>query len=441
MNKSLLLSAVLCIPCSAAPPVADDRFVIVVRAESREERDRIVKCGVSIESVEDGRAVAIVRPAAVACIEKAGLRVESSRPLDSLDARDFPEWDAAYHNVKETDEELQELAADHKDRVSLSAYGKSLQGRALTVMRLDSTPEDECKPGVLFMANHHAREHLSTEVTLGIARQLLAERSKPGMAELLDSRDVYFMPIVNPDGKEFDYSTGRYEWHRKNMRDNGDGSVGVDLNRNYPVGWGGQGSSGEPDSDIYRGKKPLSEPETKAVSDFLRSHPNISIVISFHSYGRKVMYPWSHTTQPMPEPEALSAFKAMAEKMGQLTEYTPMQSSELYVSGGDTCDWAWEELGMFCFTIELPPRSFFDGGFYPGPEHIAPTTEANTKVAKYLLEIADDPYQAGGKAGVNRRSAALSAKCGKDRPGAALQDARAAVERLRTPSFDGEALR
>src|SRR6185369_9455689 len=94
------------------------------------------------------------------------------------------------------------------------------------------------KPGIVYMGTHHAREHLSTEVPLLLAKYLVENKDKPEIKKLLDARDVYIIPMVNPDGVEYDIASGQYRMHRKNARDNGDGTLGVDLNRNYGFHWG-----------------------------------------------------------------------------------------------------------------------------------------------------------------------------------------------------------
>lgn len=97
----------------------------------------------------------------------------------------------------------------------------------------------------------------------------------------------------------------------------------------------------------------------------------------------------------MPDGPALKAYRAMAGKMAQWTGYKPLQSADLYASSGDTCDWAWAERGVFCFTFELTPRSGSGGGFYPGAAVIAPTVAKNIPPVLYLIGLADDPLRAG----------------------------------------------
>ncbi|TPW19078.1 MAG: cpt [Elusimicrobia bacterium] len=122
------------------------------------------------------------------------------------------------------------------------------------------------------------------------------------------------------------------------MRKNADGSTGVDLNRNYDFRFGGEGASDSPGSDTYHGPSAFSEPESRAVRDFVNALPNLKMMVSYHTFSELILYPWGGVDEPIPDTRALTAFKAMAAKMAQWTGYRPQQSSDLYVATGDTCD-------------------------------------------------------------------------------------------------------
>ena len=201
--------------------------------------------------------------------------------------------------------------------------------------------------------------------------------------------------MVNPDGVEYDIEGGKYHMHRKNMAKNADGSTGVDLNRNYGWGWGGGGASPNPDDDTYRGPAAFSEPESKAVRDFVNARPNLKVLLSYHTFSELILYPWGGSNDQIPDAPARTAFQTMAGEMAKMTGYTPEQSSDLYIATGDTCDWAWGEKGIFAFTFELTPKSMWDGGFYPGAGVVQRVFQANIRPALYLIDLSDDPLRAG----------------------------------------------
>ncbi|MEK7390415.1 MAG: M14 family metallopeptidase [Elusimicrobiota bacterium] len=376
----------------------DERVWVEIEAPTKAERNAAVNAGISLEEFSPGKAAGFAGPAALARAKAANLKIVSSVSLrQRFGALDFPAQDAVYHNYAEVSKALERLTKAAPAIASLFSIGKSVKKRDIHALRLSWERGGDVpgkKPGILFLGTHHAREHLSTEVPLLMAQYLVDNRKKPGIERLLKSRDIYFIPMVNPDGVEQDLLGGRYHLHRKNMAQNADGTVGVDLNRNYGWGWGGAGASDNPGDDTYRGPSAFSEPESKAVKTFLEKRPNIKILVSYHTYSEMILYPWSGSDLDIEDNDALEAFRIMANEMAKMTGYVPMQSSALYLSSGDTCDWAWGELGIYGFTFELTPKSMASGGFYPGPEAVASTVEKNIRPALYLIDLADDPLRA-----------------------------------------------
>lgn len=374
---------------------SDERYWVVLRAQNKAQRTQASKLGLSIDT-SDGSAVGGTADAqTLKRLRDAGLPIASVKPLRSFRPEDFPAPDATYHNYGEVVSELQGLASSGSGFVSAFSIGTSVKGRAIPGLRI-GYPSGRPKPAAAFFGTHHAREHLSTEVPLLLARWLVENAREPRVKKLLETRDVYIVPLVNPDGAEYDVETGNYKWHRKNMRKNADGSTGVDLNRNYDFRFGGEGASDSPGSDTYHGPSAFSEPESRAVRDFVSALPNLKMMVSYHTFSELILYPWGGVDEPIPDTRALNAFKAMAGRIGQWTGYKPQQSSDLYVATGDTCDWAWGSKGVFCFTFELTPKSQWEGGFYPGAGAVQSTFQKNIEPALYLIELADDPYRAAG---------------------------------------------
>ncbi|MBI4375465.1 MAG: zinc carboxypeptidase [Elusimicrobia bacterium] len=387
-------------PPATAPAAAglDSRLWIVVRAPTKQARTAVADTGISIEQVYGDRVGGIGTRAMIDRLKEQGLAPIHVSELDRLLPADFPPEDQAYHNYQELRKELEAIAARAPGLASIFVIGHSHQNREILALRLNTDAagrQKSGKPAIAFMGTHHAREHLSTEVPLMLAAYLVDKRNEPEISALLSRRDIFILPMINPDGVEHDISGGFYRMHRKNMRENGRGSIGVDLNRNYGFHWGEGGASDRPDSDIYRGPAPFSEPETQAVKSFVEERKDtIKILLSYHTFSELILYPWGHSYDPIPDAEALAAYRAMAGTMGRMTGYTPQQSSELYIASGDTTDWAWGAHRIFSFTFELTPKTMWDGGFYPGADAINTTFNNNIRPALYLIELADDPYRA-----------------------------------------------
>jgi carboxypeptidase T len=407
-------------PAPDAPPSApvDSRYWVVIKAGDAPSRSAVANAGVSIEELRPGQIGGFATPKALARAKAAGFTIVTAVPLsERVGSLGFPADDKAYHDYAQTVAELKSLAGKAPDIASLFSIGKTLQGREIWALRLcpDAKGTAPSKlPGALFIGEHHAREHLSNEVPLALAGRLVDGRAEPEVARLLATRDVYIIPLLNGDGAEYDVEGDKYHMHRKNMRDNGDGTFGVDLNRNYGYGWGGGGASTDPSDETYRGPSAFSEPETQAVKAFVDARPNLKVLLSYHTFSELVLYPWGHTDSPIEDADALKAYQVMAAEMGRMTGYTPEQSSALYIASGDLTDWSWGEHKIYSFTFEMTPKSMWDGGFYPGTAAIAQSVQLNWRPMLYLIDLADDPSRVA-------RSPSAAAFAFKSAPAAAAQ--------------------
>ncbi|MDI6855349.1 MAG: M14 family zinc carboxypeptidase [Candidatus Thermoplasmatota archaeon] len=309
----------------------------------------------------------------------------------------------AYHSWDELVAELQQVATDHKSIAKLLSIGKTWEGRDIWAVKISDNVElDEDEPAVIYNGAHHAREWLSIEVPLYIINYLTdGYETNLTLKNLVDCNEIWVVPCVNPDGRVYDGtddpSTAK-SW-RKNRFPNGDGSFGVDINRNYGYKWGGAGSGGRTSAQDYRGTAPFSELETKAMRD-LALREKFVFEIAYHSYGELILYPWGCTSSPVPEPD-YTVFKTIANKMSELipnnagggTKYTVKQSSDLYITSGGDHDWLYAEVGTFAFAIELYPKQSAAGTFYPDPAKIPIVCQDNIEAALYLAKIASNPYQ------------------------------------------------
>ncbi len=294
-----------------------------------------------------------------------------------------------YHTYTEIETELRQLASDYPVISNMTTIGKSLEQRELWAIKIsDNVAQDEEEPVVVFLGAHHAREWISVDVPFLIAKYLIENYdSDPAIARLVNNAEIWIVPMVNPDGHQYSVMTDRL-W-RKNRRNNGDGSFGVDLNRNYSYQWGGPGSSGDTFSEIYRGPSPFSEPETQVVRDFLEQQAPKAL-ISYHNYSQLVLYPWGYTSSPAPHKALLDSLAVvMAHQIRSVhgENYTPGQSSTLYLASGDTTDWLYALLGVPAYTIELRPVSYYPGFELPEAE-ILPTFEENLPAALTLIDWA-----------------------------------------------------
>ncbi|OGS14418.1 MAG: hypothetical protein A2234_08145 [Elusimicrobia bacterium RIFOXYA2_FULL_58_8] len=372
----------------------DSRYWITVFAEDKYDRTALLEAGLDIVEIDKKTVTGFITGPEMNLLAGHGFITQSRQTIYEYAKKhfkDFPAVDAAYHNYKETVEKLQALTAANVDVASLFSIGKSLEGREVWCLRINPVEKGETpstRPAAFFMGNHHAREHLTNEVALGLAEHLLERKNDPEIRKYLDTLDIYIAPMTNPDGAEYDIQTGKYRWHRKNTRVNANKSIGVDLNRNYDSRWCQAGASHSPSADTYCGPYAFSEPETENIKKFVEARRNIKTLMSYHSYSDLLLYPWAGKDVPLDNRRDLKVFETMAREMVAFTGYTPQQSSDLYVATGDTTDWAYDTAGIFAFTTELE-----GGTFYPGAAAINKAVTNNVKAAVYLLSVTEDPYK------------------------------------------------
>lgn len=292
-----------------------------------------------------------------------------------------------YHTYHEIERELQRFANDFPHLARVTSIGQSIEGRELWAIKIsDRVEAAENETTLLFLGGHHAREWIAVDVPFLIAKHLLENYDNDTLiTRLVNNAEIWIVPLVNPDGHQYSVTTNRL-W-RKNRRNNGDGTYGVDLNRNYEHAWGGPGSSGDTFSEIYRGSAPFSEPETRAVRDFVQQQ-SPDALISYHNFSQLILYPWGHWNDPAPDKPLLHQLAAtMADKIRavQGMDYTPQQASELYLVSGDTVDWLYALLAAPGFTIELRPRSS-NPGFELPENQIQGTFEENLPAALFIID-------------------------------------------------------
>ncbi len=296
--------------------------------------------------------------------EAERLRSASSRTAD---------WFGDYRDYNEISARLRALAALAPDRVALQAIGGSIDGRPLWALRIGGHRSGATR--MLVDGTQHAREWLAAMATTCVADRLVRDYdTDPAIRDFVDRTELWVVPVVNPDGYQYTWSTDRY-W-RKNRH----GRSGVDLNRNFSVAWGGSGSSGNQFSETYRGEYAFSEPETIALRDLV-AREGITLHIDFHTYSQLVLFPWGYTSSPANDRDRFAAVgDRMASAMFATHEmhYKLMQAVELLPAAGTMMDWMYGEAKALSFTIELRPDGWPGrgrGGFVAPPEDIRPTCD------------------------------------------------------------------
>lgn len=289
-----------------------------------------------------------------------------------------------FYTYQEMLDELDAMYEQYPDLITQrSAIGDALthEGREVYWLKITDNPnEDEAEePEILYTAVHHAREPNGLTQMIFYMWYLLENyETDPQVQFIVNNTELAFIPCVNPDGYIFNETTnpsGGGLW-RKNRRLNDDGSYGVDLNRNYGFGWGysDTGSSPNPESQVYRGPSPFSEPEAQAVRDFCNDHEFV-VALNYHTFGNLLIYPWGYLDTPTAEGDV---FTAIANSMTAENNYLAGTATETvgYQVNGVTDDWMYGETDskppIYAFTPEV---GISNQGFWPPSNEITPNSK------------------------------------------------------------------
>ncbi|XP_053236481.1 carboxypeptidase B2 [Podarcis raffonei] len=316
-------------------------------------------------------------------LEDVQKMVETQTVNDTVSPRSSLSYYEQYHSLKEIYSWMTEIAARHSDILQKIHIGDSYEKRPLYILKLsnrDRTP----KNAIWIDCGIHAREWVAPAFCLwfiGHATQFL--QRDQAMARLLRHVDFYVMPVMNVDGYEYTWTTNRM-WRKSRSLHGDNRCTGTDLNRNFDAGWCGIGASDDACDETYCGPYPESEPEVKAVANFLRKHKNhIKAYITMHSYSQMVLFPYSYTrnkTKDHDEMQLLASNVANTIKSKHRNRYVAGPGAQtIYLAPGGSDDWAYDLGIKYSFTFELRDRGTY--GFLLPQSLIKPTcSEALTGV-------------------------------------------------------------
>lgn len=304
-----------------------------------------------------------------------------------------------YHTAESTAAELREVAARYPALCHLESIGKTFEGRDIWALRITGAADPAAVPRMLLFGLTHAREWISAELPFFVIHQLLdGYATEPAIRKLVDGRCLWIVPVLNPDGLA--YSQSQYKMWRKNRSRRGP-STGVDVNRNFEVGFG-TGSSDAPTSDVYHGPAANSEEETRALLALVKRE-KFHVSLSLHSYSELILYPWGYSKA---DPPGKSVLAGHGRAMGKLNGYRPGSVAQiLYDAGGASDDTFLARHGCWAWTFELGTE------FVPPDSQIKSICQKNWPAVRHLIEasaeLATTPPPTSGAASVDERLATL----------------------------------
>jgi carboxypeptidase T len=437
----LLLSLILA-ACSQTikeiPPLAtdeelrlfDEQPIVVVRLEFNrlEDAQDVIKSYEAIKidydkkyllltpSLEDFKALrsmAFERNFAVSIDMQKTLEQTARIALkDTGQIQGIPGYDC-YCTLEKTYKKMQLYAQAYPELASVEDIGDSWQktqrqekqgegGYDILVLVLTNKLSTIEKPKTLITSALHPREYATAELTIRFAEHLLENYGKdPDITYLLDHQEVHLIIQTNPDGRKA--AEGGVLWRKNGNISHCEGHsrfYGADLNRNFAFAWGEEGAGKRPCDETFRGSSAASEPETKAVQDYLkklfsdrRANDFVSpapkdssgLYIDIHSFGELVLWPWGVKDTPAPNHSEL---RTLGRKLSYLNNYTPEQAIGLRPTSGTSNDFAYGELGVASYTFELGTDFFQDCDSFTNK--ILPD---NFAALIYAMKSSRAPYQ------------------------------------------------
>lgn len=254
-----------------------------------------------------------------------------------------------YHNFSTVQSHLQSIEANFPQLARIEKYGESMEGRPLLSLKLSGPLSNKLRPAILLTAATHGDELITVEVLFGLLDSLIARYGKePRLTALLDQYEIYFIPVVNPDGY---IRTERY-------------ANGIDPNRDYP--W--------PQDPNHK-----ANPCISGLMKFYETH-QIKASIDFHAFGEMIMYPWAYTYDSLPSLED-ATFDRITTQMADFNGYVHGQISKvIYVAKGSSADYFHWKHHAWALGIEVGNQKI------PAASEIAEVIKANSDSTWTFIE-------------------------------------------------------
>ncbi|XP_072110603.1 carboxypeptidase B-like [Mobula birostris] len=300
-----------------------------------------------------------------------------------------------YHSWEQIEAWTAKIAEANPRLISREKIGKSYEGRSIYLLRVGKRKR-VVKPAIFMECGIHAREWISPAFCQWFVKEAVEsyENGSP-LKTLLNGLDFFVVPVVNVDGYSYTWTRNRF-WRKTRSRYLGNNCMGTDPNRNFDAAWCSTGASKNSCSNVYCGPFVESEPEVKAVANFVRDHlQHIKAYLAFHSYSQLLLFPYSYTFSYSRRHEELNGLAANAvnelERLHGTNYIYGPGASTIYPAAGSSDDWAYDLGIIYSFTFEL--RDTGEHGFLLPESLIKPTCEETMLAINYITTyVLNHPY-------------------------------------------------
>ncbi len=315
--------------------------------KNQEEKISIIETGIDITNADKEKLTAILKASEINKLTNLGFDLN----IITKDYRMLSPFyenksvSKPYHNYSDIKQYMENAASQNPNFIKYYTLGKSVKNRDIIALKITDNPEiEEIEPEVRILALHHGDELCSSEFALYLIKYIIEKYNSNDaeIKELINSTEIWIVPMVNPDGMENTFGPSRYNANE------------VDLNRNYsnPEGFRENETAGDYD---------FSEPETSAIRDFSLPYGSglinsFVLSLSFHGGALYFNYVWNYKSAPTPDEALLihqgNYYKKYCLDAG-LKDFDIINGFDWYRTYGDTNDWAYGFTAALDTTIEM----------------------------------------------------------------------------------------
>ena len=318
----------------------------------------------------------------------------------------LPKWtDGDYHDYYQTRDLLQAFQAEYPEIVELVSIGESVLGRDIWCLRITNERNTDDKLSCLIDGCIHGCEWEAGEACLYLAEYLLINfGANETITHLVNSSEIYLIPLVNPDGRQQD---DRFNDH------------GIDLNRNFAIDFGRIRGGAIPLGTLFGrihipyldtrrlhtwfpaipsyltncGRRPFSEPETQALREFTKDLDDFSFYVNCHTAAHCMIGPWIAFDPPFTMTQHQIDIMSEVEKwIEENTEYKTYRQGERMVyqgqawyCSGSSFDWMFKEYHIPSFGFEMLSEEYEMWMGKGKHDHLVHWMQTTLPVFLYLL--------------------------------------------------------